>query len=172
MILPAGPARRSPNSRSAMLELSRDPRNWSVEEPARRIEMIGTGLNMRLFDPSNFGAYSPPTPTITFQVPEAGGTTGSSNGGAGSVNAGCAIAGPHNKIDATKIRSGGLDLTRNDPSASLWKAGQASNRTLPVCFIRKSTSGRTSLLPTSSLLLIILPGTPVLVNLIGINPIY
>ena len=138
-----------------MLELSRDPRNWSVEEPTRRIEMIGTGLNMLLFDPSNFGAYSPPTPTMTFHVPEAGGTKGSSNGGAGSVNAGCAIAGAHDNIDATRIRSGEPRPTRNDPSGSLWKAGCASSRSLPVHFISNSTPEGSALLPTTLFLHII-----------------
>src|SRR6202795_5097666 len=69
-----------------MLALARGPRNCSVE-PARRIAKIGTGLNMARLAPSKSGLYSPPTPTMTVQVPDTDGTMGNSKGGAGSVNA-------------------------------------------------------------------------------------
>src|SRR5882757_4617039 len=69
----------------AMLALSRGPRNCSVE-PARRIAKIGTGLNMLRLAPSKSGLYSPPTPTITVQLPDTDGTMGNSKGGAGNVN--------------------------------------------------------------------------------------
>src|SRR3982074_2767017 len=71
---------------SAMLALSRGPRNCSVE-PARRMEKIGTGLSMARLAPSKSGLYSPPTPTTTVQVPDTDGTMGNSKGGAGKVNA-------------------------------------------------------------------------------------
>src|SRR5882762_6619404 len=69
-----------------MLALSRGPRNCSVE-PARRMEKIGTGLNMLRLAPSKSGLYSPPTPTMTVQLPETDGRRGNSKGGAGNVNA-------------------------------------------------------------------------------------
>src|SRR3984885_7441592 len=69
-----------------MLGLSRGPRNCSVE-PARRMAKIGTGLNMARLAPSKSGLYSPPTPTMTVQVPDTDGTMGNSKGGAGNVNA-------------------------------------------------------------------------------------
>src|ERR1700732_4967871 len=60
-----------------MLALSRGPRNCSVE-PARRMEKIGTGLSMLRLAPSKSGLYSPPTPTMTVQVPDTDGTMGNS----------------------------------------------------------------------------------------------
>src|SRR4029077_12839769 len=70
---------------NAMLALSRGPRNCSAE-PARRMEKIGTGLNMLRLAPSKSGLYSPPTPTMTVQLPDADGTMGNPKGGAGNVN--------------------------------------------------------------------------------------
>src|SRR5689334_25014026 len=74
-----------------MLALSRGPRNWS-NDPARRMVKIGIGRNLLFFDPTKSGVYSPPMPTITVQLPDGDGSIGSSNGGAGSVNAVCADA--------------------------------------------------------------------------------
>jgi len=88
------------------------------------------------------------------------------------MNAGCAIAGAHNKIDATRTNNGVPSLNREYPSGSFRGAGQTFSRTISVYFVSNSRPGRTSLLPTTLLLNIIWIGTPVLVNLIDINPIY
>ena len=72
--------------------LSRGPRNSAVE-PARRMEKIGIGISIQFFDPWKSGRYSPPMPTVAVQFPERDGSTGRSNGGAGSVNAVWAAAG-------------------------------------------------------------------------------
>src|SRR5258708_36970225 len=71
---------------SAMLAPSRGPRNCSVE-PARRTEKIGTGLSLLRLAPSKSGLYSPPTPTMTVQLPDNDGPMGNSKGAAGNVNA-------------------------------------------------------------------------------------
>src|ERR1700738_3705872 len=78
---------------SAMLAPSRGPRNCSVE-PARRMEKIGTGLNVYRLAPSKSGLYSPPAPTMTVQLPDTGGRKGNSKGGAGNVIAVWAATGP------------------------------------------------------------------------------
>ena len=63
---------------------------------------IGTGLSMLRLAPSKSGLYSPPTPTMTVQVPDTGGSTGNSKGGAGNVTNGSAIAADGTSINAMR----------------------------------------------------------------------
>ena len=49
-------------------------------------------MSFPFFDPTKSGVYSPPMPTMTVQLPEGEGSIGTSNGGAGNVNAVCADA--------------------------------------------------------------------------------
>src|SRR6267142_3830308 len=108
--LPAGPARRSPKSIRAMLALSRGPRNCSAE-PARRMEKIGTGLSMLRLAPTKSGLYSPPTPTMTVQLPDTDGTMGNSKGGAGNVKAVWADAESETAAMAARaVRTGAMNV--------------------------------------------------------------
>src|SRR5882757_8217430 len=84
-----------------MLALSRGPRNCSVE-PARRMEKIGAGLSMLRLAPSKSGVEAPSAPTMTVQVPDSGGRTGNSKGGAGNVTKGSAVAADRGSIKAIK----------------------------------------------------------------------
>src|ERR1700681_2932581 len=99
-----------------MLALSRGPRNCSAE-PARRMEKIGTGLNMLRFAPSKSGLYSPPTPTMTVQLPDTDGTMGNAKGGAGKVNAVWADAGSGKVAMAPNVASNGPKWARRATTA-------------------------------------------------------
>src|ERR1700737_3307739 len=90
-----------------MLAPSRGPRNCSVE-PARRMEKIGAGLSMLRLAPSKSGVEAPSAPTMTVQVPDTGGRTGNSKGGAGNVTKGSAVAtdGGNSNVIKTMIAQG------------------------------------------------------------------
>ncbi len=90
------------------------------------MEKIGTGLSMLRLAPSKSGLYSPPTPTMTVQVPDTGGRTGNSKAGAGSVTSGSAVATAGTSVSAIKAMHGrswwfcrGLLARRNGYPADL-----------------------------------------------------
>src|ERR1700730_10654977 len=66
------------------------------------MEKIGAGLSMLRLAPSKSGVEAPSAPTMTVQVPDTGGRTGNSKGGAGNVTRGSAVATAGTSINATK----------------------------------------------------------------------
>src|SRR5436190_8174841 len=94
------------------------------------MEKIGTGLNKLWFAPAKSGLYWPSAPIMTVQLPDTGGSNGSSKGGAGKVNAVWADA--PSKTAAVALRAASVAAKKVRCAPLVEKRGAASM----ACFIK------------------------------------
>src|SRR5437762_13932787 len=99
------------------------------------MEKIGTGLNKLWFAPAKSGLYWPSAPIMTVQLPDTGGSSGSSKGGAGKVNAVWADA--RSKTAAVALRAASVAAKKARCAPLVEKRRAASM----ACFIKGASDG-------------------------------
>jgi hypothetical protein len=99
------------------------------------MEKIGVALNKLRFAPSKSGLYRPSAPIMTVQLPDTGGSSGSSKGGAGKVNAVWADA--RSKTATVALRAASVAAKRVRCAPLVGKRRAAAM----ACFIEGTSDG-------------------------------